>query len=102
METKTESGTATAKSPAPTLDCSNHFAVGANGDSIAFARTVPRNITASEALILAAWLVVIAEPLANGLRFSEVREKIVMRHIVGRRLTYKELTGKEGETSEPF
>ena len=26
----------------------------------------------------------------------------VMNQIVGRRLTYKELTGKEGETSEPF
>jgi transposase-like protein len=27
---------------------------------------------------------------------------VVMHQILGRRLTYKELTGKEGETSEPF
>jgi hypothetical protein len=33
----------------------------------------------------------------DGERFTAV-----MGQIVGRRLTYKELTGKEGETSEPF
>jgi hypothetical protein len=33
----------------------------------------------------------------DGDRFSAV-----MNQIVARRLTYKELTGKEGETSEPF
>ncbi len=37
------------------------------------------------------------EPLKDGDRFV-----IAMRQIVGRRLTYKELTGKEGETTEVF
>jgi transposase-like protein len=37
------------------------------------------------------------EDMNDAQRFS-----VVMHQIVGRRLTYKELTGKEGETSEPF
>jgi hypothetical protein len=31
-----------------------------------------------------------------------LRFRCVMRKIVGKRLTYKQLTGKEGETAEVF
>jgi len=45
----------------PDIDTSNKFLVGVNGDSILFMRPVPPRLTYDDALLLAAYLVALAD-----------------------------------------
>jgi hypothetical protein len=59
------------------LDSSNQFFVGVNGDVLVILRPVPshpRGLTREQALNLAAWLSLLADP--DGKEFDRMREAI--------------------------
>lgn len=45
------------------VDVPNEFFVGVQGDDIVFLRSIPQKLKEREALLLAAWIVALADPL---------------------------------------
>ena len=55
------------------IDTFNKFLVGAHGDDVVFLLPVPKKLSQADALLLAAWLVAIANPQSpEGERFEDV------------------------------
>lgn len=59
-----------------TINTTNKFMVGSQGDSIIFMNGVPWRISREDALLLAAYLVSMAEPFVKGPKFAEVLKAV--------------------------